>query len=124
MGLLREVRLELSYVAFAIGVFMTLLAILHYVLGSALPAALSSILIGIGNWIVWFVAVGPILTIGGGWYLLDNLRKRKEFEKLIKVPGKAHFVKNQARLEELAWYLPSDYYERLLSRKRSWKIKD
>lgn len=122
MGLFREIRLELSYVIFALGIFITLLAALHYFVGDALPGA-SSILSFVGRWIVWFVVLGPLLTIVGGWYFVDILRKRREFETLINVHSKAHFVRDQARLEELAWYLPSEYHRRFVNRKRDWKIK-
>ncbi len=120
--MLREIKLELSYVILALGIFITLLAALHYLIGDTLPGA-SSILGFVGRWVIWFVVLGPILTIGGGWYFVDTLRKRKEFKKLISVHSKAHFVRNQARLEELSWYLPSEYHGRLMDRKREWKIK-
>lgn len=123
MGLLREVKLELSYVVFALGVLMSLLAAFHYLLRAHLPAAVIDLLNDIGNWIIWFVVVGPLLAFVGGWYFVDLLRKQREFERLINVNSKAHFVRNQARLETLAWYLRSDYEERIIEQKRRWKIR-
>lgn len=123
MGFLREVKLEVSYVVFALGVLMSLLAAFHYFLRAHLPGAVIDLLNDIGNWIIWFVVVGPLLAFVGGWYFIDLLRKRREFERLITVNSKAHFVRNQARLETLAWYLPSDYEERIIEQKGRWKIR-
>lgn len=120
---LREVRLELSYVVLALGVFFTLLVVLHYFLLPFLPPALLQIVNAFGNWVVWLVLVGPIFTLVGGWYFMDTIRKRREFERLIDVPSKAHFVRNQSRLEELVWYLPADYNRRFLDRKKTYRIR-
>lgn len=124
MGLIREVKLEISYVVFALGIFLTLLVVFNYMLRESLPAVVIDLLNDIGNWIVWFVVVGPLLALVGGWYFGDTIKKQREFEKLIDVPSKAHFVRNQERLETLAWYLSSEYQKRLTDRKKHWKIKE
>jgi hypothetical protein len=124
MGLIREIKLEISYVVFALGVFLTVLVIFNYFLRASLPGVIIDLLDDIGNWIVWFVVLGPLLTMIGGWYFIDVIRKQREFERLISVPSKALFVRNQERLERLAWYLSSEYERRLIDRKRHWKIKD
>ncbi len=89
-----------------------------------MPQPLTDILDAFGNWIVWFVVVGPLLTLVGGWYFIDTVRKQREFEKLVNVSSKAHFVRNQERLEELSWYLRADYGKRLAERKKRWQIKE
>ncbi len=103
---------------------MTLFVIFHFLLRGVLPRAFLDILDAIGGWIVWFVVVGPVLVIVGGWYFGDTIRKKREFEELIDVHSKARFVRNQARLEELSWYLPSEYHRRIRERKRHWKIRE
>lgn len=124
MGLLREIKLELSYAILALGMLLTLFVIFNYLLLSSLPQSLVNIVDAVGNWIVWFVVVGPVLILVGGWYFGDTVRKRREFRKLINVPSKAHFVRNQDRLGELAWYLGSEYTKVLAERRRHWKIRE
>lgn len=123
MGLLREIRLELSYAVFALGTVLSLFAVFEYFLRGALPLLVTDLLDAIGNWIVWFAALGPLLGFGGGWYFVDTLLKRREFERLIDVNSKARFVRNQERLERLAWYLPAAYEKRLLEQERRWKVR-
>lgn len=124
MALLREVKLEISYIVFALGALLTLLVVFHYFLEEQLPQPVLDILGTIGDWIVWFVVVGPLLAVIGGWYFGDLIRKRREFARLMDVPSKARFVRNQERLEELAWYLPSSYARDLQERKRKWGIRE
>ncbi len=124
MSFLREIKLEISYAVFALGTFLTILVVLNYFFRASLPPSIEEILSGIGNWIVWFVVTGPLLGLVGGWYFVDILRKQREFRRLIDVPSKAHFVRNQDRLEELSWYLSSDYRRELSDRKKHWKIKE
>ncbi len=120
----REIKLEISYIVLALGAFLTLLVIFDFFLRGSLPQPLTDILDAFGNWIVWFVVVGPLLTLVGGWYFIDTVRKQREFEKLVNVSSKAHFVRNQERLEELSWYLRADYGKRLAERKKRWQIKE
>lgn len=122
MSVLREARFEISYVVLAVGAFLAILAALNAFLAGGLPAPITDILNAIGNWIVWFVVLGPLLTLVGGWYFLDTIRKQREFKRLADVPSKAHFVRNQERLEELVWYLSSDYQRTLQERKRRWGL--
>lgn len=124
MGFLREARFEISYMLFALGGLLTLLVVFHYLLQDRLPQTILDIVLAIGNWIVWFVVVGPLLLLLGGFYFLDFIRKRREFDRLLTVPSKARFVRDQDRLEELAWYLPTRYARALRERKRKWGIRD
>lgn len=123
MGLLREIKLEISYVIFALGTFLALLVVIHLFLRDYMPPVVLDLLADIGGWIIWFVVLGPLLAFVGGWYFIDQLRKRRQFEKLIRVNSKAHFVRNQERLERIAWHLPSDYEQRIVEQKRRWKIR-
>jgi hypothetical protein len=124
VGFIREVKLEISYLVFALGIFLSLMAAFNYLLRESLPALIIDLLDDIGNWIVWFVVLGPLLALTGGWYFIDIIRKQREFERLISVPSKAVFVRNQERLERLAWYLSSEYERRLSERKKHWGLKD
>ncbi len=123
MGLLREMKVEFSYLTLALGAFLTMLVIFNYFLTSVLPLFITDIVNAVGNWIIWFVLLGPLLVLIGGWYFVDTIRKQREFRRLLKVPSKARFVRNQERLEELTWYLSADYRRNLAERKKHWNIK-
>ncbi|MFQ5908426.1 MAG: DUF3198 domain-containing protein [Thermoplasmata archaeon] len=123
VGILREFRLEISSLVLVLGLVPTILVILNFLPREGLPSTVVELLDAIGNWFVWLLVVGPLLTMVGGWYFVDTLRKQREFERLIEVPSKAHFVRNRERLESLSWFLPAEYRQRYREQKKRWKIK-
>ena len=124
----QEVRLELSAMVFFAALIMTILTTNRYVLGgsgpdSRLPDFLRDIDGRIGNWMVWVAFLGTLLLLGGGWYFGDTIRKRKEFNRLIAMDSKAKFVRNQDRLEQLAYYyLGSEYRKRVEAKKKEFDL--
>jgi hypothetical protein len=123
VGILREFRLEISSLVLVLGIVPTVLVILNALPRESLPSTVVDLLDAIGNWFVWLLVVGPLLMVIGGYYFIDTFRKQREFERLIEVPSKAHFVRNRERLETLSWYLPSEYRQRYREQKKRWKIK-
>jgi|SRR3990170_6397129 len=106
------------------GVILTIFAVNHLLGPDRLPEFLRAIDAGIGNWIVWVALVGPILLLGGGWYFFDTIRKRREFHRLIDTDSKARFVRDQDRIERLAWmYLGSEYVKRVQKKREELNIK-
>lgn len=124
MGLFREIKFELSFAVFAGGLLMSTLATFYYLLPAQEPQTIREINAGLGNWIFWVAVLGYPLAFGGGYYFVDLLRKRRQFERLMSSPSKATFVRNQERIERLAWALPSDYERRVVERKRELKIRE
>ncbi|MFQ6013015.1 MAG: DUF3198 domain-containing protein [Thermoplasmata archaeon] len=123
MGILREFRLEISSLVLTLGIVPTVLVILNSFFRAGLPFTVLELLDAIGNWFVWLLVVGPLLTLIGGWYFVDTLRKQRQFERLIEVPSKAHFVRNRERLETLMWSLPAEYRRRYREQMRRWRMK-
>lgn len=124
MRILRELRLELSAMVFAAGIILALFLVDRYAIGRQnLPEVLRNIDIWIGEWMIWIIVIGPILLLGGGWYFVDTVRKRREFERLIDTDSKAKFVRGQDRIEFLAWILGSDYHKRVESKKVEFNLK-
>jgi len=125
MRFLREIKLELSSMVLVAGIILTTIAAAKYFLpDSFTPNFLRDVYADLGMWIVWITVLGPILLAGGGWYFLDIVRKRREFERLINTPSKAKFVRNQDRLEYLGWILSSEHERRVWEKKREFKIKE
>jgi len=123
----RELRLELAAMVFFGGIVLTMFAVNRYALGGAggtiLPGFLKDVDRWIGEWIVWIAVAGPILLLSGGWYFIDTIRKRREFDRLIDTDSKAKFVRNQDRIEFLAWLLGSGYHKRAEAKKTEFNLK-
>ncbi len=120
----REFRFELSTVMLAVGILVTFVGAIG-VFVPKLPDWLlifQSAIKGSGNWIYWYLVLGPILVIGGGWWLIDSVRKTMELMNYLKIDSKAKFVKNMDDIEYLAWVLPRKYEEMVLEKKKQFKM--
>ncbi len=124
MGLFREIKFELSFAVFAGGIVMSILATFYYFLSAQAPPFIRDANAGLGNWIFWVAVLGYPLALGGGYYSVDLLRKRRQFERLMSSPSKATFVRNQDKIERLAWILSSEYERRVGEKKREFKIRE
>lgn len=127
MRIYRELRLELSTMVFFSGIVLTLFVIDRYALGGAngtiLPDFLKDVDRWIGNWMIYVAVGGPILLFSGGWYFIDTIRKKREFGRLIDIDSKAKFVRNQDRIELLAWLLGSHYHRQVEAKKLEFNLK-
>lgn len=124
MRILRELRLELSAMVFIAGLIMTALIVNRFAITPAnLPEFLRELDEDIGQWMVWILVIGPVVLFSGGWYFIDTIRKRREFERLIDTESKAKFVRNQDRIEFLGWLLGSDYRKRGESKKTEFGLR-
>ena len=123
MGLLRDFRYELSTLVFGLGILSMVLAITYYLIPQA-PDWLLNIDRAINNWMIWVAFLGFLALLGGGYYFIDTIRKEREFDRLVTTTSKEVFVKNQKRIEELAYYhLPSSYEKRYLQKRKEFRIK-
>ena len=76
-----------------------------------------------GNWSYWVMLLGGAMAIIGTYTILIFLKLLKEFKDLIDTPSKAKFIKNQDRIEELAWKLHPKYEQRVIEKKEKLHIK-
>ncbi len=124
MGLLRDLRYELSTLVFGLGILSMVLAITYWLLPTQSPDWLRNINNAIGNWMIWVAFLGFLALLGGGYYFIDTIRKEREFDRLVTTTSKESFVKNQGRIEELVYYhLPSSYEKRYQQKRRDFRIK-
>ncbi len=125
MGLLRNLRYELSTLVFGLGILSMVLSIVYWLVPpGATPDWLANITNGIGNWMIWVAFLGFLALLGGGYYFIDTIRKEREFYRLVDTTSKELFVKNQKRIEELVYYhLPSSYEKRYQQKRRDFRIK-
>jgi hypothetical protein len=92
---------------------------------ASLPSFLSwleNLASGLGGWASWVVIIAPIGLIISGWWLYDFFRKTRKLTGLIDTTSKAKFVRNQDDIEYLAWSLPQRYEDKVISKKREFKL--
>ena len=133
-SLLTEYRLELSsFLSLLFGV-LTIIGVVGaffrktkddgtvvYTLHGAL-SFLGDLAKPFGPWGTWLVIAAPIGLIVCVWWYYDYIKKTRELAELIDTPSKAKFVRNLDDIEYLAWSLPKRYENRVLEKKREFKI--
>lgn len=123
---LREYILYMSLVLFALGVYLAITGgywVLHDTGFIGKEVNLENLTKWAGAWNYWFLGLGVILIIVGGWYTFDTLRKRRKFEEYINSESKREFVNNLRELEEITYKLGEKYEKILDEKKKKWKVK-
>ncbi len=121
---LRDLRYELSTLIFGLGILSMILAFTYWAIPALTPDWLKGINDAIGNWMIWVAFLGFLALLAGGYYFIDTIRKEREFDRLVSTSSKEIFVKNQKRIEELAYYhLPHSYEKRYLEKRKEFRIK-
>lgn len=121
---LRDLRYELSTLVFGLGILSMILSITYWIIPNLTPDWLRTVNNTIGNWMIWVAFLGFLALLGGGYYFIDTIRKEREFDRLVTTTSKEIFVKNQKRIEELAYYhLPSSYEKRYQAKRKEFRIK-
>ncbi len=120
--------LQLGLLLLILGVILTVLGIYGVFIYDSKaeeppPETLVNIMNSIGDWKYWCLLMGPIVLIAGGWYFFDNVTKRREFRGLMETTSKSKFIKNQDRVEFLAWKLTYKHQEQLAEKKKELNIK-
>jgi len=90
---------------------------------SPLEGTLQDVVDWIGGWWFWCLGIGFVLTLVGGWYFFDNIRKRKEFKELMEITSKKKFLQNMDRVEYLAWKLTPWHRIEVSKKKKKFHIK-
>jgi len=126
---LTEYRLELSsFLGLLFGV-LTIIGIVGTYLNmnenNSLPSYISflqDLSDPFGRWSAWIVVAAPIGLIVCAWWYYDYVKKIRELAELIDTPSKAKFVRNLDEIEYLAWSLPQRYEDKVLTKKKDFKI--
>jgi len=126
---LTEYRLELSSFLSLLFGFLTIIGIIGVYLNmngdNGLPSYISflqDLSDPFGRWIAWIVVAAPIGLIVCAWWYYDYVKKTRELAELIDTPSKAKFVRNLDEIEYLAWSLPQRYEDKVLSKKKEFRI--
>jgi len=126
---LTEYRLEFSSFLSLLFGFLTIIGIVGVYLNmnenNRLPSYISflqDLSDPFGRWISWIVVAAPIGLIVCAWWYYDYVKKTRELAELIDTPSKAKFVRNLDEIEYLAWSLPQRYEDKVLLKKKEFKI--
>lgn len=120
---LTEYRLELSSFICVVSIFFTVVGIAGVFLGEDGPPYIVDLAAPFGSWAYWLLIGGPLLLVGGGWWLYDYFKKTRSLSRLIATPSKAKFVRNLDEIEYLGWSLPRRFEERVFEKKREFNLK-
>lgn len=125
-SLLTEYRLELSALLSLFFAVLMAIGIIGVYLdlddSNHLPSLLEDLAAPFGNWVAWLAVIGPIAFIVCTWWLYDYVKKTRELARLIDTPSKAKFVRNLDEIEFLAWNLPQRFENKVLEKKREFKL--
>ena len=109
---LRTYRAAVSIFVFAVGIFLSILAIGFFTpLASAGPFPAINAMTNTpdANYNLVFIVLGPIVSIVGAYLVGSYFNARRKFEHLMVTKSKAEFLRNIPELEDLLWDLtPAD----------------
>jgi hypothetical protein len=107
----------LSGLGLAFSVMLLVLSSLSFWYSSLLPQDfLESFTKTSGRLDFCSAGIGLILLIFAGYYFMDNMNNRRQFNKLYNISSKEKFIRNREKLEELAYFL-STTHEKMVQRK-------
>lgn len=121
--ILQEFRLEISAIFLIFSLFLMIVVITGNFFQDTSPDLLKRVHEDVGGWLVWLDVVAPIMFLIAGYYVVVTIRMSREFARLIDTKSKATFIKNQDRLEELAFNLTESHRRSLQEKKEELKIK-
>ncbi|MFQ5909678.1 MAG: DUF3198 domain-containing protein [Thermoplasmata archaeon] len=121
--ILQEFKLEFSTLFLILGVFLMTVVITGNIFPEESPDLLRRVHQDVGGWMIWLDVIAPIMLLVAVYYFVTTLKMSREFGKLIETKSKATFIRNQDRIEELAFGLTEDHRRRLQEKKREFKIK-
>lgn len=67
--------------------------------------------------------IAPIMLLVAAYYFIATLRMSREFARLIDTKSKATFIRDQDRIEELAFYLTEGHRKTLKEKKEELNIR-
>jgi hypothetical protein len=105
---MRANRAIISILVFAVGIFLSILAIGFFTPLANLPTFASINAVTNqpnANYNLVFVIVGPIVAIVGAYLVGAYYYARRKFEHLMVTKSKAEFLRNIPELEEILWDL-------------------
>lgn len=118
--------LGISGVILAVGIILTIISFTYAYL-SPRPAWLDSYAALVerseGNYNLFLFILGPVLLLGGGFYVGEQIVLRRRFERLLDTPKKSEFASRRKDLEDLARRLPSTYNERIEAKEAEFRSK-
>lgn len=123
MQFLKNRKVDICFMLMIVGGFTLFMSLMALMAEQGSGSVWEDVSSSIGNWKYWlFVLGGGTLSVGA-YYLADFVKKRRELLKLLEITSKSKFIKNQDRIEELAWRLGRNYEAKVVERKKQLRVK-
>jgi hypothetical protein len=75
------------------------------------------------GWDQWVAFLSVLGLLMGGWYVGEQLMKRRKFEKLLSTDKRSEFAESRKELEDLAKSLPERYKPRISEKEAEFKSR-
>lgn len=123
MQFLKERKLDISLLMVLCGGAITFFSVMSLMATPSTASLWGQFHTDLQGWLYWLLLLGGAVLVGGGYYLFDHIKMRKELTQLLKITSKSKFIQNQDRIEELAWRLGPLYEDRVIKRKKELRVK-
>lgn len=120
---LYKYQMQLSIILVIAGAIMLFFGIFDIIIPDQSPDLISDFTNKLGNWTYWLLGIGGFLLLIFGWFLIDRMKKIKEFNELLESGSKSKFIKNIASIETLALSLGPKYEDRVMEKEEEYNIK-
>jgi len=123
MGFFKELKLGLSIITTAIGLFLLFMGVIWYWFRSLKLGFYTDIINSLEDWNAYLFGIGFVILATGVWYLYSYIKHRKFLLKEIKTNKRSELLKKHGELEDAVKHLPSKYKKMLESKKEELRIE-
>lgn len=119
----RDYTLHWSAAGLVIGMIILVLGIMSFFFASTLPEDWKAGLTTGGRYDICAGGFGLLFVVFAGYYFVDNIYKRRKFNRLFDTASREKFVKNRDKLEELAFDLSTKHENMVQKKVKEMKIR-
>ena len=117
--MLREYTFVLSIIVLIVGIIVTIIPTIYYLMPDSEPEFVSDI----GGWNFYLIIVGFILLLTGIWYLYSFMKNKKFILEEIETNKRSEFLKKHAELKVAVRHMPNKYRDMVKQKEKQLKIK-
>ena len=119
----RDYTLHWSAAGLVVGILILVLGIMSFFFASTLPEDWKTALTTGGRYDICAGGFGLLFVVFAGYYFVDNIYKRRKFNRLFDTASREKFVKNRDKLEELAFDLSTKHENMVQKKVKEMKIR-
>ena len=120
---LKERKLDICLLLILAGGALLFVTIMAFLTEEGGTTIWNDVALALKGWTYWLMLFAGAIFVLGLYYTIDFVRKHREFNRLVNLPGKSKFIQNQDRIEELAWRLGRKYEKTTVDKKKELRIR-